>query len=62
MLIAIIKKQLYIKAELYTFLQILSLTLLENIPLKQLLDYQIYKSESADHDNQLNLFDFLTGQ
>jgi len=40
----------------------LSLTLFENMPLKQLLDYQIYKPESADHDNQLNLFDFLTGQ
>ncbi len=61
-LVAIIKKRLHLKTELYTILQILSLTLFENIPLKQLLDYQIYKPESADHDNQLNLFDFLTGQ
>ncbi|HJO46183.1 MAG TPA: IS4 family transposase, partial [SAR324 cluster bacterium] len=61
-LVAIIKKRLHLKTELYTILQILSLTLFENMPLKQLLDYQIYKPESADHDNQLNLFDFLTGQ
>ena len=61
-LVAIIKKRLHLKTELYTILQILSLTLFENMQLKQLLDYQIYKPESADHDNQLNLFDFLTGQ
>ena len=61
-LVAIIKKRLDLKTELYTILQILSLTLSEKIPLKQLLDYQICKSESADDDSQLNLFDFLTGQ
>ena len=33
-LIAIIKKQLKIKAELYTILQVLSLTLFEKIPLE----------------------------
>jgi len=36
-LIAIIKKQLKIKAELYTILQVLRLTLFEKIPLEQLL-------------------------
>ena len=36
-LIAIIKKQLNIKAELYTILQVLSLTLFEKLPLEQLL-------------------------
>ena len=39
MLVAIIKKRLDLKIELYTILQILSLTLFEKIPLKQLLDY-----------------------
>ena len=39
MLVAIIKKRLDLKIELYTILQILSLTLFEEIPLKQLLDY-----------------------
>ena len=38
-LVAIIKKRLDLKTELYTILQILSLTLFEKIPLKQLLDY-----------------------
>jgi len=37
--VAIIKKRLDLKTELYTILQILSLTLFEKIPLKQLLDY-----------------------
>ena len=61
-LVAIIKKRLDLKTELYTILQILSLTLFEKITFKQLLDYQICKSESADDDSHLNLFDFLTGQ
>jgi len=61
-LVAIIKKRLDIKADLYTILQILSLTLFEKIPLDQLLMKWDYKDEDCVMDNQLNLFDNLTGQ
>ena len=61
-LVAIIKKRLNLKADLYTILQILSLTLFEKIPLNQLLMMSDYKNEDRIIDNQLNLFDYLTGQ
>lgn len=60
-LIAIIKKRLNIETELYTILQILSLTLFERIPLDQLLMNKGYNAESLETSNQLNLFDNLTG-
>jgi hypothetical protein len=60
-LIAIIKKQLKIKAELYTILQILSLTLFEKIPLKQLLENKHCMTQIHEYAIQLNLFDNLTG-
>ena len=60
-LIAIIKKQLKIKAELYTILQILSLTLFEKTSLKQLLNDSDYTAGNNGIDNQLNLFNNLTG-
>ena len=59
-LIAIIKKQLKIKAELYTILQVLSLTLFEKIPLEQLLGNSHYMEHTHDNAIQLNLFDNLT--
>lgn len=61
-LIAIIKKRLDVKTELYTILQILSLTLFEKIPLDQLLMNNGYSNEDLQTSNQLNLFDNLTGQ
>jgi len=61
-LVAIIKKRLNLDSELYTILQVLSLTLFEKNPLEQLLVNSDYKSEGYDIDNQLNLFDNLTGQ
>ena len=60
-LIAIIKKQLKIKAELYTILQVLSLTLFEKIPLEQLLGISHYMEHTRENAIQLNLFDNLTG-
>ena len=60
-LIAIIKKQLKIKAELYTILQVLSLTLFKKIPLKQLLGNKHYTTHIHENAIQLNLFDNLTG-
>ena len=61
MIIAIIKKQLKIKAELYTILQVLSLTLFEKIPLEQLLGNSHYMEHTRENAIQLNLFDNLTG-
>ena len=61
-LVAIIKKQLKLETELYTILQILSLTLFEKTPLDQLLMMSDYKDKECAMDNQLNLFDLTLGQ
>ena len=60
-LVAIIKKRLDLKTDLYTILQILSLTLFEKTSLKQLLSNDRYINENKEIDNQLNLFNNLTG-
>ena len=60
-LVAIIKKQLKLETELYTILQILSLTLFEKTPLDQLLMMSDYKNEECAMDNQLNLFGLTLG-
>ena len=57
-LIAIVRKQLKVEASLYTILQVLSVTLFEQIPLKQLLaDSELHIDADCDY-NQLNLFDY----
>jgi hypothetical protein len=61
-LVAIIKKRLDIETDLYTILQILSLTLFELTPLDQLLMKPDYQEGNYVMDNQLKLFDYLTGQ
>ena len=61
-LVAIIKKRLDLKLELYTILQILSLTLFEKTPLDQLLMISENKNETQEMTNQLNLFDLTLGQ
>ena len=60
-LVAIIKKRLQLETELYTILQILSLTLFEKIPLDQLLMKSDCTNEEFAMDNQLNLFDLTLG-
>jgi hypothetical protein len=60
-LVAIIKKRLKITSNLYTILQILSLTLFEKRPLIQLLGEAECIQEVCGSTNQLNLFDNLTG-
>lgn len=60
-LIAIIKKRLKLETDLYTILQILSLTLFEKTPLDQLLTHSEYNREKCESGIQLNLFDNLTG-
>jgi IS4 transposase len=61
-LVAIIKKRLNLSTDLYTILQILSLTLFEKVPLKQVLSNSDCKTAGCDMANQLNLFENLTGQ
>ena len=51
-----------LRTDLYTILQILSLTLFEKTPLEQILTNCDYKTEGDDMCKQLNLFDNLTGQ
>ena len=55
--VAIIKKRLNLDASLYTILQILSVTIFENIPLDQLLMDRAFTHDDADSPNQLILFD-----
>jgi hypothetical protein len=55
-LIAIIKKRLNLNHSLYTILQILSVTLLEKVPLLQALSSMDDEDLNGDFCNQLNLF------
>ncbi len=56
-LIAIIKKRLGIKENLYTILQVLSITIFEKSPLVQAVTGSAYKNEKAPNVIQLKLFD-----
>ena len=56
-LVAIVKKRLNLTASLYEILQILSLTMFEQMPLDQLLSKSVRDENSLDTANQLNLFD-----
>ena len=60
-LVAIIKKQLHLDLDLYTILQILSVTLFERMPILQVLKKQDYIKPMASRYNQLLLQDYLTG-
>jgi len=60
-LVAIIKKRLGIKADLYTILQVLSLTLFEKTTLKQIFTEEDFTMQDRKDAIQLNLFDNLTG-
>jgi len=56
-LVAIVKKELKLDISLYTFLQILSVTLFEKVDILQLVTESDYSSEYTIDFNQLNLFD-----
>ena len=56
-LIAIIRKRLNLELNLHTILQILSLSVFEKMPLKQLLTQSAHQIPDLPPDNQLNLFD-----
>jgi hypothetical protein len=60
-LVAIIKKRLDLQADLYTILQVLSLTLFEKTSLEQMLNWGDFIMQDSENHNQLNLFDTLTG-
>jgi hypothetical protein len=57
-LIAIVKKELEIDASLYTFLQILSVSIFEKTPISCALGEKLDETEDNIVANQLNLFDF----
>jgi len=56
-LVAIIKKRLALEMDLYTILQILSVTLFEKVPLGQVLTQMSPRDEDPRFSNQLTLFD-----
>ena len=58
LLVAIVRKRLGIKRDLYTLLQILSLSLFERIPLEQALGSPDYTDLESSSPNQLPLFNF----
>mgnify|MGYP000883004062 CR=1 FL=1 len=55
-LIAIIKKRLNVEQNLYTFLQILSVTIFEKIPFSRLINQLSDKEQKLENHNQLELF------
>lgn len=60
-LVAIIRKRLKIEADLYTILQVLSLTLFEKTAIEQTFGQSDYTTSGLWNRNQLNLFENLTG-
>lgn len=57
-LVAIVRKRLGIHASLYTFLQVLSLTSFEKMPILQAFQDTLGEAEILDAAKQLILFDF----
>ena len=55
-LVAIIRKRLRLEANLYTILQVLSVTIFEKIPLLQVLTDTEKINEQLETPKQLNLF------
>jgi hypothetical protein len=58
LLVAIVKKRLDLPGSLYTFLQVLSVTLLEKMPISQAFQQKDYTSSDTAASNQLILFEF----
>jgi hypothetical protein len=56
-MVAILQKQLGIERDLYTILQILSVTMFEKVPIAEALTAPSYTSIMAPIPNQLQLFD-----
>jgi hypothetical protein len=57
-LVAIARKRLNLEVELYTFLQVISITIFEKMPIQTAFSPEVYRSDTATDSNQLNLFAF----
>ena len=57
-LVAIVRKRLQIEAPLYSFLQVLSLTLFEKMPILRAFSSLPDEPDDGGFDNQLNLFGY----
>jgi hypothetical protein len=57
-LVAIVRKRLGLEASLYTLLQVISVTVFENMPLQSALFPETCQSGQVTEPNQLNLFAF----
>ena len=55
-LVAIAKKKLRAQISLYTFLQVIGVTVFEKRPILQVFDHSSPDMEITDHPNQLSLF------
>ena len=58
LLVAIVRKRLQLPGSLYTFLQVLSVSLFEKMPISQALQQTDYTTGWSTDPNQLTLFDF----
>ena len=56
-LVAVLRKRLGLSAELYTILQVLSLTLFEKMPIFTLFSDIDYNLSNLENSNQLILFE-----
>ena len=56
-LVAVLRKRLGLSAELYTILQVLSLTLFEKMPIFKLFSDTNYNLSNLENSNQLILFE-----
>ena len=61
-LIAIVKKELHVSASFYTLLQILSVSVFEKNPLNKAFLGAVDTTDQDAASNQMNLFNYLTGQ
>jgi hypothetical protein len=57
-LVAIVRKRLGLERSLYQILQILSITILEKVPILQVFEAFDSQANLLDNSNQLILFDF----
>ncbi len=57
-LVAILRKRLSLEAPLYTLLQVISVTVFEKIPLQTAFSQSADRYDTAQDDNQLDLFSF----
>jgi len=57
-LVSILKKQLGLDLSIYTILQILGITLFENMPISQALSITDYREQEDNDHRQLDLFNF----